>query len=165
MTLYDPSGVEWVKQATLNYGDGTAATIYYWTGMGWAGWTGWEAWWAPPQSGAPPGPVKVLPELGPPERLPAEPLRLVLITGLSGSGKSVVAKCFEDLGYYTVDNLPLPLLREFLERPGELVFGHERIAVVADVRAPGFAEEFPQLIAEIDRAGSCPARLSIGAHS
>ena len=83
--------------------------------------------------------------------LPAERLRLVLITGLSGSGKSVVAKCFEDLGYYTVDNLPLPLLREFLERPGELVFGHERIAVVADLRAPGFAEEFPRLIAEIDR--------------
>ena len=86
--------------------------------------------------------------------LPPERLRLVLITGLSGSGKSVVAKCFEDLGYYTVDNLPLPLLREFLERPGELVFGYERIAVVADLRAPGFAEEFPKLIAEIDR--ECP---------
>src|SRR5260370_1494560 len=83
--------------------------------------------------------------------LPPDRLRLVLITGLSGSGKSVVAKCFEDLGYYTVDNLPLPLLREFLVRPGELVFGHERIAVVADLRAPGFAEEFPRLIAEIDR--------------
>ncbi len=86
--------------------------------------------------------------------LPPDRLRLVLITGLSGSGKSVVAKCFEDLGYYTVDNLPLPLLREFLERPGELVFGHERIAVVADLRAPGFAEEFPKLIAEID--SECP---------
>jgi RNase adapter protein RapZ len=85
--------------------------------------------------------------------LPPERLRLVLITGLSGSGKSVVARCFEDLGYYTVDNLPLPLLREFLERPGELVFGHERIAVVADVRAPGFAAEFPKLIAEVDRGG------------
>ncbi len=49
--------------------------------------------------------------------------RLVLITGLSGSGKSVVAKCFEDLGYYTVDNLPLPLLRQFLDNPFELVRG------------------------------------------
>jgi RNase adapter protein RapZ len=89
--------------------------------------------------------------------LPPDRLRLVLITGLSGSGKSVVAKCFEDLGYYTVDNLPLPLLREFLERRAELVFGYERIAVVADVRAPGFAEEFPRLIAEIDR--ECQGRL------
>lgn len=77
--------------------------------------------------------------------------KLVLITGLSGSGKSVVAKCFEDLGYYVVDNLPLPLLRQFLNNPFELVRGHDRIAVVTDVRAPGFAEEFPRLIAEIDR--------------
>lgn len=77
--------------------------------------------------------------------------KLVLITGLSGSGKSIVAKSFEDLGYYTVDNLPLPLLRRFLYDPLEHVRGIERIAVVTDVRAPGFAEEFPRLIAEMDR--------------
>ncbi|MES1211691.1 MAG: RNase adapter RapZ, partial [Acidobacteriota bacterium] len=77
--------------------------------------------------------------------------KLVIITGLSGSGKSVVAKCFEDLSYYTVDNLPLPLLRTFLDNPLELVRGNDRIAVVTDVRAPGFAEEFPRLFAEIDR--------------
>jgi UPF0042 nucleotide-binding protein len=98
-----------------------------------------------------------------PARCAPESLRLVLITGLSGSGKSVVAKCFEDLGYYTVDNLPLPLLREFLERPGELVFGHERIAVVADVRAPGFAAEFPRLIAELDASGARPTLLFLEA--
>ena len=81
------------------------------------------------------------------------PAKLALITGLSGSGKSTVAKCFEDLNYYTVDNLPLPLLRQFLDHPLELVRGYDRIAVVTDVRAPGFAEEFPRLIAEIDRQG------------
>ena len=78
-------------------------------------------------------------------------IRLVLITGLSGSGKSSVAKCFEDLGYYCVDNLPLPLLREFLSRPLELGEGHEQISVVTDVRAPGFAAEFPRLVTEMDR--------------
>ncbi|HBL30180.1 MAG TPA: RNase adapter RapZ [Acidobacteria bacterium] len=78
--------------------------------------------------------------------------RLVLITGLSGSGKSVVANCFEDLGYYTVDNLPLPLLRQFLHDPMEHVRGVDRIAVVTDVRAPGFAEELPRLLDEIDPA-------------
>jgi len=85
------------------------------------------------------------------EKAPPGKARLVIITGLSGSGKSVVAKCFEDLSYYTVDNLPLPLLRAFLDNPLELVRGNDRIAVVADVRAPGFAEEFPRLFAEIDR--------------
>ncbi|MEM7050694.1 MAG: RNase adapter RapZ [Acidobacteriota bacterium] len=77
--------------------------------------------------------------------------KLVLITGLSGSGKSSVAKAFEDMGYYTVDNLPLPLLRQFIARPLELVQGYRHIAVVADVRAPGFAEEFPALVQDLDR--------------
>jgi len=78
-------------------------------------------------------------------------VNLVLVTGLSGSGKSIVAKCFEDLGYYTVDNLPLPLLEIFIDNPQQLVRGHDRIAVVTDVRAPGFAEEMPRLLANIDR--------------
>ena len=81
---------------------------------------------------------------------PAKP-RLVLITGLSGSGKSVVAKCFEDLGYYTVDNLPCRCSACFSRPSGAGVGGYDRIAVVTDVRAPGFAEEFPRLVAEIDR--------------
>jgi RNase adapter protein RapZ len=89
--------------------------------------------------------------------------KLVVITGLSGSGKSVVAKCFEDLSYHTVDNLPLPLLRQFLDNPLELVPGHDRIAVVADVRAPGFAEEFPRLFAEIDRERIEPTLLFLEA--
>jgi len=89
--------------------------------------------------------------------------KLVIITGLSGSGKSVVAKCFEDLSYYTVDNLPLPLLRLFLDNPLELVREHDRIAVVADVRAPGFAEEFPRLYAEIDRERIEPTLLFLEA--
>jgi len=77
--------------------------------------------------------------------------RLVLITGLSGSGKSAAAKAFEDLGYHCVDNLPLPLLRQFLADPFGLVDGCRRIVVVTDVRAPGFAREFPRLVREIDR--------------
>ncbi|HKV11567.1 MAG TPA: RNase adapter RapZ [Thermoanaerobaculia bacterium] len=89
--------------------------------------------------------------------------RLVIITGLSGSGKSVVAKSFEDLGYYTVDNLPLPLLRLFMDEPLDLVPGYERIAIVTDVRAPGFAEEFPRLLAEVDRERVEPTLLFLEA--
>jgi UPF0042 nucleotide-binding protein len=78
--------------------------------------------------------------------------RLVLVTGLSGSGKSTVAKCFEDLGYYCVDNLPLPLLRQFVAAPLEFVPGRDHIAVVMDMRAPGFAAEAPHLLAGLDRS-------------
>ena len=77
-------------------------------------------------------------------------VQLVIITGLSGSGKSSVGNSFEDLGYYTVDNLPMPLLREFLDRPRELVPGDGRIAIVADLRMPGFAQEFPAMVRSID---------------
>ena len=77
--------------------------------------------------------------------------RLVVVTGLSGSGKSSVGNALEDLGYYTVDNLPLPLLETFLQRAEELVPGHRHIAVVTDVRAPGFHEELPRLLRDLDR--------------
>lgn len=97
------------------------------------------------------------------EKAPPGKAKLVIITGLSGSGKSVVAKCFEDLSYYTVDNLPLPLLSQFLDNPLELVRGIDRIAVVTDVRAPGFAEEFPRLFAEIDRERIEPRLLFLEA--
>ena len=75
---------------------------------------------------------------------------LALVTGLSGSGKSTVAKCFEDLGYHCVDNLPASLLRQFLLDPLQHVAQVDRVAVVTDVRAPGIAQDLPGLLAETD---------------
>lgn len=89
--------------------------------------------------------------------------RLVLVTGLSGSGKSSVAKCFEDLGYYCVDNLPLPMLRALLQDPRKYVEEHKRIAIVTDVRAAGFAEEFPQLWRELADSEVQPTLLFLEA--
>lgn len=88
---------------------------------------------------------------------------LVVITGMSGSGKSSVAKSFEDLGYHTIDNLPLPLLREFLRRPLELAEGNDRIAIVTDVRAPRFADELPKMLGELDRSRLEPVLLFLEA--
>jgi UPF0042 nucleotide-binding protein len=93
----------------------------------------------------------------------SERVRLVLVTGLSGSGRSTVAKCFEDLGYFTVDNLPLPLLRLFLAKTTEMAPGKHRIAVVTDVRAPGFASEFPGLLDEIDLELTAPTLVFLEA--
>jgi UPF0042 nucleotide-binding protein len=89
--------------------------------------------------------------------------RLVVITGLSGSGKSSIAKCFEDLGYYCVDNLPLELLGQFLEKPFDLTRATRGVAVVTDVRAPGFADRIPELLARPEVADNTPVLLFLEA--
>jgi RNase adapter protein RapZ len=67
--------------------------------------------------------------------------RAIVLTGLSGAGKSVVTRCFEDLGYRCVDNLPLELAESFfahaLSSPGQ------PWVLVIDVRTGGFAGSFP----------------------
>jgi len=58
---------------------------------------------------------------------------VVIITGMSGSGKASVLKAFEDLGYYCVDNLPVGLIPRFAELVGQSS-EIERTALVVDVR-------------------------------
>ncbi|CUA85028.1 RNase adaptor protein for sRNA GlmZ degradation, contains a P-loop ATPase domain [Gulbenkiania indica] len=60
-------------------------------------------------------------------------MRLILISGLSGSGKSVALRALEDAGYYCVDNLPATLLHETVGLYGQ--YGYDRIAVSVDVRS------------------------------
>ncbi len=79
------------------------------------------------------------------------PFQLLLITGISGSGKSTAAHVIEDLGDHVVDNLPLALLERVLLDP-QSVFREQKCAsVVADVRIPGFGKLGPQMIFEVDR--------------
>src|SRR6266540_1594041 len=60
---------------------------------------------------------------------------VVVISGLSGAGKSQASKLFEDLGYYCVDNLPPELLDGFLSLRDANPARYERIALVLDIRA------------------------------
>ncbi|MDA8017420.1 MAG: RNase adapter RapZ [Thermoanaerobaculia bacterium] len=87
----------------------------------------------------------------PPGPAPAERPQLVLITGLSGSGKSIAANAFEDLGYYVVDNLPLSLLGQYLADPRKHTPEQTKIAVVGDIRTSRFADDMPTLLSELDR--------------
>ncbi len=77
--------------------------------------------------------------------------RLLVISGLSGSGKSTASNALEDIGYYCVDNLPLPLLRIFLADPLAQIGDRRLIAVVTDVRAPDSAEVLPELLEKVDQ--------------
>ena len=70
------------------------------------------------------------------------PEYLVIITGLSGSGKSYVQSTLEDVGFYCSDNLPVALIEPFLEEVA--VHEHaDRVGIVVDVRTRDFATTFP----------------------
>ncbi len=92
----------------------------------------------------------------PPEQraLTAGTARLVVLTGLSGAGKSQAINALEDLGYFCVDNLPtslLPTLARFSENDGARV---TPTAVVVDMRDPAFLDEFPRALASLRRRQS-----------
>lgn len=75
---------------------------------------------------------------------------LVVITGLSGSGKGTVLKCLEDLGYYAVDNLPVDLIPTFAELTRDSP-NITRAALVVDIRSGEDFERFPEIYATLKR--------------
>lgn len=82
---------------------------------------------------------------------------LVIVTGLSGSGKGSVLKALEDLGYYCVDNLPIDLIPTFadlyLKTSGEV----QRAALVVDIREGEALEKLPRVYENLRR--TAPATL------
>src|SRR5437899_9323168 len=81
---------------------------------------------------------------------PVRPREVVIITGMSGSGKASVLKAFEDLGYYCVDNLPVELIPRFAELVGQSS-EIERTALVVDVREGRQLEELPAIVKSVRR--------------
>ena len=81
---------------------------------------------------------------------------LVIITGLSGSGKGTVLKALEDLGYYSVDNLPIDLITKFAELAKDAP-NIRRAALVVDIREGHALDRFPALFKQI--RGQVPTRL------
>jgi UPF0042 nucleotide-binding protein len=82
-------------------------------------------------------------------RKPGQPF--IVLTGLSGSGKSQAIRALEDLGYFCVDNLPttlIPTLATLSIRAGA---GMEKVAIVVDVRERDFLAKFPKIFARLRR--------------
>jgi len=78
-------------------------------------------------------------------------MQLVLISGLSGSGKSIALNALEDSGYYCVDNLPSQLLQESAELLRRA--GHKRVAMSIDARTGDSLEQVPGYIAALKNQG------------
>jgi UPF0042 nucleotide-binding protein len=80
-------------------------------------------------------------------------IRLVVITGLSGSGKSTALKAFEDIGFFCIDNLPASLLPRLLELRDEISREVIKIALVMDLRGKDFLSNFPNIFQEVKKKG------------
>ena len=82
-----------------------------------------------------------------------EPIRFVIITGLSGAGKSYAIKCLEDLGYFCVDNLPTTLIPTFAELCANSSRGIQAIALGVDVREGEYLVNMVETIEELRSRG------------
>jgi UPF0042 nucleotide-binding protein len=91
------------------------------------------------------------------------PLELVVVTGLSGAGRSTAAKCLEDLGWFVVDNLPPALLPTMVELGARADGAVERIAVVTDVRSRAFTADLRTALEETAGLGVLPRVLFLEA--
>ncbi len=86
----------------------------------------------------------------------AEGLEIIVITGLSGSGKSTALAALEDAGFFCVDNLPVALLPKFLELPVGSVSGVSRFAFVMDLRERGFVQAQRAVFEDLAGQGFAP---------
>ncbi|MDI9468213.1 MAG: RNase adapter RapZ [Bacillota bacterium] len=79
----------------------------------------------------------------------AQGIHILIITGLSGAGKSQAVNCLEDMGYYCVDNLPPALLNKFVELSLQSEGKIEKVALVIDVRGGEFFNDLSQALQEL----------------
>ena len=86
----------------------------------------------------------------------ADAPRIVIVTGMSGAGRSTAAKALEDMGWFVVDNLPpalLPTMVDLAARSGGAV---SRVAAIVDVRARAFTTDLNAALGELARRGTPP---------
>ena len=89
--------------------------------------------------------------------------RFVILTGLSGSGKSHAIRALEDLGYFCVDNLPTQLIPTMAELAGRSAAGLEKVAIVVDIREGNFLKQFPRAFRKLQADGIEPRLIFLEA--
>lgn len=97
-----------------------------------------------------PGQAPIARDEGPSVGIPAiGQMRILVITGVSGAGKSTALRALEDLGYYCADNLPLPLLNQFVHLLSQSA--HRRVALGIDAREGLYLAGFREAMADLRR--------------
>jgi UPF0042 nucleotide-binding protein len=80
-------------------------------------------------------------------------MRIIVITGMSGSGKSTAVRALEDEGYYCIDNLPVRLFKRFVDLIGKSGESFKGIVLVADIRGREFFKGYESAFHKISKAG------------
>ncbi len=80
-------------------------------------------------------------------------MRFVILTGISGAGKSTALKMMEDMGYYCVDNLPIPLVERFFELSDTATEELQKVAVGIDVRNGQNLDEMRAVLEDLHAGG------------
>jgi len=80
-------------------------------------------------------------------------MRVIVITGMSGSGKSTAVRVLEDEGYYCIDNLPVRLFKRFVDLVGKSGDSFKGIVLVADIRGREFFKGYESAFQKIAKAG------------
>jgi len=87
----------------------------------------------------------------PPENPEAFPV--LIVTGLSGSGKTTTLRALEDIGYFCIDNLPIYLVPKFLQLRAHITQEDVKVALGMDVRTKGFVKHFDNIFARLTKMG------------
>ncbi|HQN48478.1 MAG TPA: RNase adapter RapZ, partial [Caldisericia bacterium] len=77
----------------------------------------------------------------------------VIITGISGAGKTKASEFLEDIGYFCIDNLPLNLIEKFVEIFKKGISNVNKVAITLDIREKDFDINFPEIIKDINKKG------------
>ena len=78
-------------------------------------------------------------------------MRFIIVTGLSGAGKSEATKSLEDMGYFCVDNLPPTLITKFAEVCSQSNGKIDKVALVIDIRGGVFFNDLFQSLRELEK--------------
>lgn len=81
-------------------------------------------------------------------------MNLVIVTGLSGAGKSQAANALEDMGYYCVDNIPPAIIPAFVDLSGRQSDGFSKLAVVTDMRGGSMFADIEKILGKLKEAGT-----------
>lgn len=86
-------------------------------------------------------------------------VQLVVVTGMSGAGKTVAAQCFEDLGYFCVDNLPPILISKFAELLGQSNGKLQKVALIIDLRGRAFFSTLLDSLNQLEEQYGIPHQI------